>query len=675
VNWTLPMLAAPFVLALGAPPAWLLGGRGARLGAQAGQLLALVGAALGLGCGIPVLLGNGTLEYNHPWPMPFGAIHLRLDPLAALFLVLVLALAAVLIVFTARTIAPAAQAWFNILLASLVVVILARNITLFLVAWEVMAVSSFLLIASGRLADTPEGQEGAWSYLIATHLGTACLLAMLPVLASPGTGTLRIDQALDFDDLRPGRLTPLQLNVLFLLALAGFGTKAALAPFHAWVARAYRVTPAWVAAASSALMAKVSLYVLFRTVLELTAGHAPPAWWGLTLIGLGVLSGFLGMGGAIGATRIKVVLGYSSVENVGIISLGFGLGLLGISDGAPAIAVLGFGGALYHIINHAILKTLMFTATGLVEQNAGTDDLARLGGLLGRMPVVGTCVGIGSLALSGLPTLNAFASEWLIYRGLFRSVGRLSPANHVMAMATVAALALIGGLAAVCFTGLFGIGFLGVARSNEAGEAGEPISQRTERALLAGLAVAVLFLGVFPSFGVLVIRSHVQAMLAGLKAGGAADALASSFAPLSGLTVVSLLLIGTVVVLKLLRDRRLSAQPVTRGPTWDCGYGYRAAFPRGQYTPVSFMDPLAPMFPWLTVRRERKEAIAGYFPASGAVEVESDDLIAERVLRPVFHFAGLGIMALRWIQRGSIQLYLLFLFTTLVVMLIWQILF
>ena len=469
----------------------------------------------------------------------------------------------------------AARGWFNLLIASLVVVILARNIPLFLVAWEVMAVSSFLLIASGPLADTPEGQEGAWSYLIATHLGTACLLAMLPVLASPGTGELRIDQALDFDNLQPGRLTPLQTNVLFVLALAGFGTKAALAPFHAWVARAYRVAPAWVAAASSALMAKVSLYVLFRTILQLTAGHAPPAWWGLTLMGLGVLSGFLGMGGAIGATRIKVVLGYSSVENVGIICLGFGLGLLGISDGAPAIAVLGFGGALYHIINHAILKTLMFTATGLVEQNAGTDDLARLGGLLRRMPIVGTCVGIGALALSGLPALNAFASEWLIYRGLFRSVGLLTPANHVIAMATVAALALIGGLAA-------GLLHRPVRHRLSRGRAelrgrGKPASgpaRATERGLVVGLTRDRAVPGRVP----LVRRAlHPEPRAGDACRSGRRPkleaALESSFGPLGSLTVVSLLLIGTVVVLK--RAPRPPARRAAGDPGPDLGLRLR----------------------------------------------------------------------------------------------------
>jgi hydrogenase-4 component B len=673
VSWTWTMVAAPTVLALGAPVSWLLRGARSGPGARGGQLLALAGIACGLIGGLAVLGGAGTLDFNMPWPMPFGAIHLRLDPLAALFLVLVLALAGVLVVFTARTIGAVQQGWFNLLIASLAVVILARNVTLLLVAWEVMAVASYLLIASGPLADTAEGQEGAWTYLIATHLGTAFLLAMLPMMASTGTGEFRIDRPLDLDGLVPGELSPGRANLLFVLAILGFGTKAALAPMHAWVARAYRVAPAWVAAASSALMAKVSLYLLFRTILQLTEGRVPPAWWGLALITLGLLSGFLGMGGAVGSTRIKEILGYSSVENVGIICLGFGLGLLGISNRAPAVAVLGFAGALFHIINHAILKTLMFAATGLVERNAGTDDLARLGGLLRRLPVVGTCVGVGALALSGLPTLNAFASEWLVYRGLFRGVVLLGPTDHVVAIAAVAALSLIGGLAAACFCGLFGVGFLGVARSPEAEHAGEPPDQRLERGLVVGLTAVAVFLGVFPIVGVWMIRGQVQTMLTGLGAAPGAETLSSSFAPMNALTVVCLLLIGIVAVLKVARDRRLREQPVTSGMTWDCGYAYREPFPRGQYTPVSFMNPLAPLFPWLAYQRERKDAIDGYFPDGGAVEVESDDLIAERVLRPIFRAAGWAILQFRWIQRGSIQLYLLFLFTTLVAMLLWQV--
>jgi hydrogenase-4 component B len=674
VNGTWAMLAAPTVLALGAPATWLLGAGHSRLGVRCGQALALIGAGLGLIAGLGVLFGGNALDVNSPWPMPFGAIHLRLDPLAALFLVLVLALSAVLVAYTAETIRTGQQGWFNLLIASLAVVILARNITLFLVAWEMMAVTSFLLIASGPLADTREGQEGAWSYLIATHLGTAFLLVLLPLLAGAGTRELRVDQPLDFDGLAPGTLTPGRANLLFVLAVIGFGTKAALAPMHAWVARAYRVAPAWVAAASSALMAKVSLYLLFRTILQLAEGRDPPAWWGQSLVALGVLSGFLGMGGAIGSTRIREILGYSSVENVGIICLGFGLGLLGISDHAPAVAVLGFAGALFHIVNHAVLKTLMFAVTGLVERNTGTDDLARLGGLLARLPIVATCAGVGALALSGLPTLNAFASEWLIYRGLFRGVVQLGPTNHVAAMAAVAALALIGGLAAACFCGLFGVGFLGVPRSPEAEHAVEPAGQRVERGLIVGLTVVVVLLGVFPIVAAGLIRGQVLATLAVLRVTPAAEDLATSLGPLRALSVVSLLLIGTVAVLKVARDRRLAAQPVSTGPTWDCGFAYRAPFARGQYTPVSFMNPLSPMFPWLNALRERKEAIAGYFPAGGAVEVESDDLVAERILKPVFRGAGWGILRFRWIQRGSIQLYLLFLFTTLVAMLLWQIL-
>jgi hypothetical protein len=238
----------------------------------------------------------------------------------------------------------------------------------------------------------------------------------------------------------------------------------------------------------------------------------------------------------------------------------------------------------------------------------------------------------------------------------------------------VASLALIGGLASACFCGLFGIGFLGVARSPEAAQAGEPAGERLERGLIVGLTGVAVLLGVFPMIGAGLIRGRVVEMLAAMGVTPAADDLSSSFRPLGALTLVSLLLIAVVAALKWARDRRLAEQPVTTGMTWDCGFAYREPFPRGQYTPVSFMNPLEPMFPWLTARRERKDAISGYFPAGGAVEVESDDLVAERVLRPVFRGAGWAIMRFRWIQQGSIQLYLLFLFTTLVAMLLWQIL-
>jgi hydrogenase-4 component B len=670
VTWTTPLLAGLVVTALGAPVAWAVDAIRPAAAAAAGRIVALVGCALGLLPALAVLLGAAPLEVSAPWSVPFGAFHLRLDGLAALFLALVFAISAVLLAAAARAQTAASQGWFSLLIAAMALVVLARNVVLFLFAWEAMAVTSFLLIA--ERADDDEAREGAWTYLIATHLGTAFLLAMLPLLAAPGG--LDIHTPIDFDGAQSIRLGGGRANLLFVLAVLGFGTKAALAPMHAWVGKSYRAMPSWVAASSSALMAKVSLYVMFRTILQLGQGHATPAWWGLVLIGLGLLSGLIGLGGALGSRRIKEVLGYSSVENVGIICVGFGLGLAAVAEGRPAVAMLGFAGALFHVINHAILKAAMFTAAGLVERATGTDDLAHLGGLLRRMPVVGACLGVGAIALSGVPPLNAFASEWLIYRGLFKSTVGLGAVSQVAAMVAIAGMALIGGLAATCFCGLFGFGFLGVARSEEAATAAEPPAGDPARRALVGLIAAAAVVGVFPSLGVWLVRGPALAMGAAVGLRPEPAAMSLAFGPVGLLSAVALLLLGLSWGLARARDRRLAAAEVSTGATWDCGFAYTGPFPRGQYNPASFVDPLAPLLAALVAVRERKWPIEGNFPAAAAIEQGSDDLVAERLLRPVFHLAGQGMLRLRWIQRGSIQLYLLFLFATLVIMLIWQVL-
>ena len=251
-------------------------------------------------------------------------------------------------------------------------------------------------------------------------------------------------------------------GVLFLLAVIGFGTKAGFMPLHVWLPEAHPAAPSHVSAVMSGVMIKTGIYGLMRAFTFL---GTPPLWWGWVLVAIGLTSGVLGVLFALAQHDLKRLLAYHSVENIGIIALGLGVGLLGMSTGSPVLIVLGFGGALLHVLNHALFKGLLFLGAGAVVHGTGTREIDQLGGLLKRMPWTAATFLVGAVAISGLPPLNGFVSEFLIYLGAFK--GGISTGGPVAVplLALIAGLALIGGLAVACFTKAFGIVFLGEPRS------------------------------------------------------------------------------------------------------------------------------------------------------------------------------------------------------------------
>lgn len=326
----------------------------------AGVLLA---AALGLIPAVRVLLGAPALAFRHPWSVPGGEFFLELDALSAWFLMPILVLSAVTAIYGIEYLAPFAgkkslgPTWlfFNLLVASMAVVVLAKNAVLFLVAWEIMALASFFLVTFED--ERPEVREAGWIYLVATHLGTACVLAFF-LLMGRETGTMDMTRW-----TVAGTAGPRVTGTLFLLAIVGFGTKAGFMPFHVWLPEAHPAAPSHVSALMSGVMIKTGIYGLLRA---LTCFGEPPLWWGWALIGIGLTSGILGVLFALAQHDLKRLLAYHSVENIGIIALGIGLGLIGVSAHLPALAVLGFGGGLLHVVNHALFKGLLFLGAGSV---------------------------------------------------------------------------------------------------------------------------------------------------------------------------------------------------------------------------------------------------------------------------------------------------------------------
>ncbi|MCX5684802.1 MAG: proton-conducting transporter membrane subunit, partial [Planctomycetota bacterium] len=399
----------------------------------------------------------------------------------------------------------------------------------------------------------------------------------------------------------------------------------------------------------------------------LTFLGTPEPWWGWTLVVIGAVSGVLGVLFALAQHDLKRLLAYHSVENIGIIALGIGVGLVGWSAGSPAVAVLGMAGGLLHVANHAMFKGLLFFGAGAVRHATHTLEIEHLGGLAKRMPWTAMAFLVGSAAICGLPPLNGFVSEFLVYLGSYRSAATLAAPEASAGLVAIAALAMIGGLAAACFTKAFGVIFLGEARSEHvagAHEVGAPMKiamlALAAGCIIVGLAGPAVIGAMGPVVGS-VVRLPEAEVAAGLASGGTAlwyvTAAAAAFFVLVGL-------------LAALRRRLLAGRTVGQAGTWDCGYVAPTA--RMQYTASSFAQPIVRMFRFLRLSHREFTPPAGLLPTGSEFATKTPDVFSENVWRPVFTQIGDTLARFRQLQHGRVQMYVLYLVLTLVALLIWK---
>lgn len=649
------------LLALGLLPlaglgSFVLGsGRAAdRIGAWGGAAV----CAVALAPVVQALRDGASAAFYAPWHVPGGSFHVAIDPLSAVFLVPILVLGGLGAIYGREYMdregqgAPRAHwLFYNLLVAALILVVIARNGILFLVAWEVMALASFFLVTTDD--DREDVREAGRTYLIATHLGTAFLFGLFALLGHHA-GSLDFDGFETLSGRVPGGAT-----VAFLLALVGFGTKAGFVPFHVWLPEAHPAAPSHVSALMSGAMIKTGIYGILRT---LTFLGPPPVEWGGILVAVGLITGVGGVVFALAQPDLKRLLAYSSVENMGIVALALGVGLLGLSSGNPAVAALGFAGALLHVVNHAVYKGLLFLGAGTVLHAAGTGRLDRLGGLLKRMPRTGRAFLVGSIAIAGLPPLNGFIGEFLIFLGGFQGTSSDRAAVAVPLVGALIGLALIGGLAAACFTRVLGIVFLGQPRGEESLSAHDPgPAMGGAQAILAVACIALGLLApaavrtVLPAVAVLADPSALEAeAMTGLTA-------------LTGIFAALFVLVG---LLALLRVRLLAGRTVSESGTWDCGYAAPTA--RMQYTASSFAQPLTDMFRFALRPRRRQDLPRGLFPEPGAFATDTPDFCREVVYVPLFRGTARALLGLRRLQHGNLHIYVLYIAVTLLVLLIWK---
>ena len=650
-------LTALALMVAGGAAAWAAGRRpwASALGAATGAL----GSAAALLVAAEAALSGRLCDLHLAWPLPFGSFHVGFDGLSAFFAAvtaLVCGLAAVYGMAYLRPHAarrPLGAAWFafNLLTASMLLVTVARDAVLFLVAWELMSLTSFFLVMFE--GERPETITAGWTYLVATHLGTAFLLALFVLLGG---------DAAEMDFSRLGA-PPADAGACFLLALVGFGTKAGFVPLHVWLPRAHPAAPSHVSAVMSGVMIKTGIYGLLRVLTFL----GPPApWWGWTLVAVGAVSGVLGVLLALAQHDLKRLLAYHSVENIGIIAIGLGLGLVGLATGDAALAVLGTLGGLMHVLNHAVFKSLLFFGAGAVLHAAGTRDLERLGGLIHRMGTTGASFLIGSAAISGLPPLNGFVSEFLIYLGAFGWLAGHpgSGAAGLPAIVAILALAMIGGLAAACFAKAFGVAFLGEPRSEAAAGAHEcPAGMRLPMVALAALCMAIGLLGA------LAISAAIPAAAVVLPGLDVAAASAHAHEWLWRLGAAFGLLVALAAGAAALRRRLLAGRTVATAVTWDCGYAAPTA--RMQYTASSFAAPLVGSFRLLLRPEAHVQPPEGLFPKAASLHTRVDDPFEGRLFGPLFRRVRDLAARLHWLQAGPNQLYVLYVAAALLALLLW----
>lgn len=629
-------------------------------GAVAGSLLGLIPA-------VRALAGATVASIHWSWNIPGGSFSLRLDPLSAFFLIPIFVLSALAAIYGGSYMRgvgekrPLGPSWccFNTFVAGMALVTVAHNAVLFMMAWEVMSMAAFFLVAFEH--EKREARIAGWVYLVAAHVGAAFLLAMFLLLG-------RHAGSLDFDRIvAAGPPAPASAALVFAFALVGFGTKAGLVPLHVWLPEAHPAAPSHVSALMSGVMIKLGIYGLLRTMMHL---GGPASWWGPLFVVIGLATALAGVGLALCQRDLKRSLAYSSIENVGLIVLALGVGLWGLTGGHAAVAALGFAGGLLHIWNHALMKGLMFLCAGSVLHGAGTKDVERLGGLMKRMPQTGLAMAAGAIALSALPPLNGFVSEWLIYMGMLRGGLDFTGPGRILLLLAVGALALVGGLALIAFVRLPGIVLLGEPRSEGARHAHE--ASRWMTVPLAVLLAFCLVVALFPC-AIVGTFAKVVAVVFHLPAAEFTAVLGSAQSPLATLGLINvlvwLLIAWCALALFLLRR----GKPEAADTTWACGY--TAPTVRMQYTGLSFSQLLVSrLFP-KTLRPETAvTAPDGLFPATGALATELPEPFSRGMYVPFFERWAARFARLRWLQQGRIHIYLLYFVVVLLLAFGWVVL-
>jgi formate hydrogenlyase subunit 3/multisubunit Na+/H+ antiporter MnhD subunit len=610
--------------------------------------------------------------------LPDLPFHLRLDPLSGFFLVVIGLLVFFVSIYSmgyVKSFEPERSisrfmVFFSIFIVGMFLVVLADDAFFFMVAWELMAVSSYFLVMYED--EKAENRRASYIYIVIAHVGAIAILLSFGVMAGQANG-FESFQGYTFDAMRNTSYTVGWATAAFLLAFFGFAAKAGVIPLHVWLPEAHPVAPSNVSALMSGVMLKTSIYGIIRIVFDFLKIF--PWWWGGIVLVLGLISAVLGVLYALMQHDLKRLLAYHSVENIGIILIGVGLSMLFTSYHLPVLAALALIAALYHTLNHAMFKGLLFMGAGAVLHSTHERNMEEMGGLIHRMPWTAVFFLIGCVSIAALPPFNGFVSEWLTFQAFLLSPALNRPILGLLIPLGAALLALTGALAAACFVKAFGVTFLGHWRGHGSTERVHEVDWSMRMGMLLA-SISCLLLGIFPAF-VIDLLDVLPQQLVGGKIANTAGAfgwmwltpIAHQRASYSGFNVFMGIMAVVLIAYIVLHVRKKGIQRV---PAWDCGFEKTTS--RMQYNATSFSMPIRRIFGFFFNIRETSDAVPPLrhpaFPERLRYRLKVRDRFWTWLYEPIGEASFFLARRVGNLQKGRIQVYLIYSFVTIIVLLV-----
>lgn len=635
------------------------------------HLSAALAGLTGIFYSLAILFGRRAFSLELGGFPQTGHLSFTVDPLSAFFIFVISFLSIATSLFAigytreyqGRKRIPLLGFFYNLFLLAMILVVSVQNAFYFLIFWELMSLASYFLVVFEH--EKREARRAGMLYLVMTHVGTSFIAAAFWLLfLHAGNFSFDAFQA------HAATLPPALKNAVFVCALIGFGTKAGVIPLHVWLPEAHPQAPSHVSALMSGVMIKTAIYALLRFLFGFLGDI--PAWWGTVVLTVAIVSTLLGILYALMEHDLKRLLAFSSIENIGIILLGIGVALTFVAGKNFGFAGFALIAALYHTLNHAVFKGLLFLTGGSAISKTHTRNMEELGGLIKTMPWTAACFLVGSIAISALPPLNGFVSEWMTFLALLLGFDHPSVGVRFFSPILAALLGLAGALAATCFVKVFGITFLGKARSVHVDKVKE-VSPSMKFGM-GILAASCLGLGIMAPWVVGILGNVSRSLMDEVPTGIFVNK--TFLLPPSGISQISFLTVGLVLLLVipfLMVAIRLTLgkQPMRVGPSWDCGLA--GLHPRMQYTGTGFSKPLRRIFSFLyqPTRRvefedEGHEALRTARRFQSEIMHLSDDVIYKPLARLISSFS----LKAKRIQTGHIQLYLAYIFITLILLLL-----
>lgn len=600
---------------------------------------------------INILFTGKIIEKIFYLPEPIGKIPVIIDSLASFFIIIISVMSFLAIFYAHEYIKPYLNRnknisihflFLSLLVCSMLAVVTVQNTLFFLICWEIMSLSSFFLIIFED--NKKEVLSAGINYLIYMHISVIfIILGFILLYIKSGS--------LDFNSFKAILETnKVFANTIFITLFIGFAIKAGFVPFHNWLPKAHPAAPSHISGIMSGVMIKMGIYGILR-ILSLMS--IPSIGISYFVLIISVISALYGVLYALAQHDLKKLLAYHSIENIGIIGIGIGIGMLGLSYHNNLVALLGFAGGILHILNHSIFKELLFLAAGAVYKQTHIKDIEKLGGLIKTMPTTALLFLIGSVAISGLPPFNGFISEFLIYMGLLKGFGIKDVNVLIILVLSIASLALVGTMALLCFTKAFSIVFLGMPRSEEAISVKSDVPEIMILSMSI-LAALTLLIGLFPQFVLKFVLNPANILIKN-------NMIMDNMLPINLMRIISgccFLFLTIVIIILVVRQLAIKNKKTEVSNTWGCGY--KAINNRMQYSASSYVSPFLSMLKPLFIKNFDIKKPKELFPKEAHFSLKIQDIEEFYVLNPIIKANKIFLSKFQWIQGGHTQQYILY---------------